>query len=393
MKREKGALLGSTAMKVLAAVLVLVFAVITAGGVAGVAFMMDEGVYFQTEEEMREWQFQREAEQTARSAVYTYLYSPEEQEWDRQFAHTNVIGFKILRPADRTLAWGDTTTVTPYRAVFRYEETTDDGLHTWLQDSSTPHPELPAEELAAFKSAEVELYVSTTLTEQDGFYWLDLLITAAYALRYWVFVLIALALAGAIWCFVFLLRAAGHRAGSAEIHPWPTVKIPTDLWYVLASLGLFLLVQVVVEGLYHPMHLWFLILGGSVIFYCILFLCMEFAIRCKVGGFWKRTVLYWLGVRVLRLLRKIGRFWKEILSHLPLLWKTALIFVAVSVLNLILLCFNYGELDNLIILWFLETVWLFAVVMTSALMMRKLLAAGKKLAEGDMTHQIGRAHV
>ncbi len=388
MKREKGSMLGSTAMKLLAAVLVLVFAVITAGGVAGAAFMIDEGVYFQTEEEMREWQFQREAEQTAQSAVYTYLFSPEEQDWDRQFAHTNVIGLKI-RPADRTLAWGDTTTVTPYRAVFRYEETPDGDFQYWLHGSAIPHPELPEEEMEAYQSAEVELYISSTLEERDGFYWLDLLVTAAYALRYWVFVLIALALAGTIWCFVFLIRSAGHRKGFEGIHPWPTVKVPTDLWYAATGLGLFLLIEFVMEGFfYRPMGPWFLILGGPVIFYCLLFLCMEFTIRCKVGGFWKHTALYWLGIRVLRLLRKIGGSCKELVLQLPLIWKTALIFVAVSVLNLILLCFNYGELDNLIILWFLETVWLFAAVMTPALMMRKLLLAGKRLAEGDMTHQV-----
>ena len=387
MKREKGALLGSTAMKILAAVLVLVFAAITAGGVAGVAFMIDEGVYFQTEEEMREWQFQQEAERTAESAMYTYLFSPEEQDWEQQFAHTNVIGLKVQATDGTALAWGDTTMVTPYRAVFRYEETPDGGIQSWLQGSSTPHPELPAEEMAT--CAEVELYVSPTLTERDGFYWLDLLITAAYALRYWVFVLIALALAGAIWCFVFLIRSAGHRAGSQEIHPWPTVKVPADLWYAATGLGLFLLIEFVAEGFfYRPMGLWFLILGGLVIFYCVLFLCMEFAVRCKAGGFWRHTVLYWLVVRVLRLLRKIGGFCKELVLQLPLLWKTALIYVTISGLTLLLVCFNYGELDNLIVLWCVENLLLFPAVLAAALMMRKLLAAGKKLAEGDMTHQV-----
>ena len=389
MKREKGVLLGSTAMKILAAVLVLVFAVITAGGVAGVAFIVDEGVYFQTEEEMREWQFQREAEHTSRSALHAYLCSPEEQDWEQQFAHTNIVGLRVQATDGAELTWGDTASVEPYRSTFQFEETADGDLEFWLHGSAIPHPELPAEELAAYQSAEVELYVSPTLTERDGFYWLDLLITTAYALRYWVFVLIALALAGAIWCFVFLLRAAGHRAGSEEIHPWPTVKIPTDLWYAATGLGMFLLIEFVMEGFfYDPMHLWFLLLGGPVIFYCLLFLCMEFAVRCKVGGFWKHTVLYWLGVRVLRLLRKIGGFWKEILSHLPLLWKTAAIYLTISGLTLLLVCFNYGELDNLIILWCVENLLLFPAVLASALMMRKLLLAGKKLAEGDMAHQV-----
>ena len=386
MKREKGALLNSTAMKVLAAVLVLVFAVITACGVAGAAFMVDEGVYFQTEEEMREWQFQREAEVTARSALHTYLCSPEEQDWEQQFAHTNIVGLRVQATDGTELTWGDTASLEPYRSTFQFEETADGDLEFWLHDSSF---EAANEDAIPFQSAEVKLYVSPTLTERDGFYWLDLLITAAYALRYWVFVLIALALAGAIWCSVFLIRSAGHRKDSEEIHPWPTNKIPADLWYGATGLGMFLLIEFVMEGFfYHPMHLWFLLLGGPIIFYGLLFLVMDFAVRCKVGGFWKHTVLYWLGARVLRLLRKIGSFCKELVLQLPLLWKTALIFVAVSVLNLILLCFNYGELDNLIILWFLETVWLFAAVMTSALMMRKLLAAGKKLAEGDMTHQV-----
>ena len=392
MKREKGALLNSTAMKLLSAVLVLVFAAITAGGVAGAAFMMDEGVYFQTEEEMREKYFQRAAEQTAQSALHTYLCSPEEQDWAQQFAHTNIIGLRVQATDGTELTWGDTASVEPYRASFEYGQLEDDASAFWLHGIGDPRPALPDEEIAAYQSAEVELYVSPAFAERDGFYWLDVLITAAYALRYWVFALIALALAGTIWCFVFLIRAAGHRAGSAEIHPWPTVKIPTDLWYAATGLGLFLLVQVVVESFYYPpMELLLLLLGGLVIFYCVLFLSMEFAVRCKVGGFWKHTVLYWLGVRMLRLLRNLGSFWREVLSSLPLLWKTALIYVTISGLTLFLVCFNYGELDNLIILWCVENLLLFPAVLASALMMRKLLQAGKKLAEGDMTYQVDTA--
>ena len=152
MKREKGSLLGSTAMKVLAAVLALVFSAITAGSVTVAAFMIDEGIYFRTEEEMREQVFQREADQTAQSAFHIYIFSQKEQDWHWQFLHTNVIGFTVNAEGRAPVTWGDTTSVEPYRSQFRFQSHPEGGIHYWLHDSFS---EAADEDTAPYQSAEV----------------------------------------------------------------------------------------------------------------------------------------------------------------------------------------------------------------------------------------------
>ena len=391
MKKQKDARLRSTGRKVAAAILVFLFSVIAVGGGISAGYMILEEIYFTPQEEYREQQLNSQAVGAASMALSCWLVNPSDQvngELDRMFAQSNVVGITIETTEENRMQWGTTSEGMSCRSFFEYGKDKhgpfQSPLYGTKEQMESPNPQW----VTPNQVATVNVYLRQVFTEKDDFYWQDMLIRAAYAFRYWVYVITAAALAGAIWCFVFLMRSAGLRKNAEGVQSWPVTRIPGDLLYGFSGLVLFLLIQLVYEGTCYGGGMKYLILGIPVIFYLLLFLCMELSVRCKVGGFWKHTAIYWIGIRLMRGIQKVGRFCKELFRNLPLIWKTGLAYIAVSLLNLILIRFNYGELDNLIVIWCVENLVLLPVVLVSALMMRKLLKAGKALAEGDMTAQV-----
>ena len=391
MKKEKGTLLRNTGLKVTAAILVLIFAAIAVAGGVAAAFMISQNIYFTPQETIRDRQFRDLSVGTASMVLAYWRESNVNQDavdWNSVFEQTNVIGISIETSEGTGMKWGNTTDGTTYRCFFEYGEGEYGPIQSPLYIENNEAPLVFHQVQTSRHEAAIEITIDSVLKETDNYYWADQMILTAYAFQYWVFVITIAALIGAIWCFVFLIRSAGCKQGVEGLHIWPTTKIPGDLWYGAAGLLLFLLVQIVYEGSCYGGGSIFLILGIPGIFYFVLFLCMDLAIRCKAGGFWKHTLFYWLGVRLVRGIRKTGKLLRALFKNLPLIWKTALIYAGISFLNLILLLFNYGEMDNLVIIWCVENLLLFPAVLAAALMMRKLLAAGKTLASGDMSSQV-----
>lgn len=391
MRTKKDAGLRSTGRKVTAAILVFLFSVIAVGGGISAGFMISEEIYFTPQEDYRQQQFSSHAVGSASMALSCWRANEADQvndELDRMFAPTNVVGITIETTDEKHMQWGKTSEATPYRIFFEYGQDEHGSfqrpLYGTAEQLESPHPQWDTSN----QVATINVYLSQVLTEKDDFYWQDVLIRAAYAFRYWVYVIVAAALAGAIWCFVFLMRSAGLRKNAEGVQRWPFTRIPGDLWYGFCGFALLVLIPIVYEGARHGGGIKYLVFGIPVIFYLLLFLCMELSVRCKVGGFWKHTAIYWIGSHFMRGIPKVGKLCKELFCNLPLIWKTGLAYFAVSLLNLILVCFNYCKLDNLIVIWCVENLLLLPVVLASALMMRKLLKAGKALAGGDMTAQV-----
>ena len=121
--------------------------------------------------------------------------------------------------------------------------------------------------------------------------------------------------------------------------------------------------------------------------------CMTAAGRIKQRTFIKNTVIY----RVLKLiwkilcgiwtlLKKLHRFNLSLLRGLPLIWKTGLVFCAISLLELLFIAgFGYNPV-MLVVLWFIEKLILFPAVLYLALTLRKLQKSGAALASGDLAY-------
>ncbi|MBQ7754932.1 MAG: hypothetical protein IJR78_04270, partial [Clostridia bacterium] len=199
------------------------------------------------------------------------------------------------------------------------------------------------------------------------------LVNTLIACRNWAIPLTALCLVLVLAAFIFLLVSAGHRTGTAEVSRNWFDRIPLEL----VLLGMALAVGfggraftdwfVTVLGLFLPM---LLALG--------LLFCMTFAVRCKTKTLVKGTLLYWVcrgawaGVKGL---------W-YVLKNLPLVWKTALVWGGISLVELVA-CLSEQAAACLVV-WFLEKLILTPVLLAFAIGLKKLQDGARRMADGDM---------
>lgn len=381
MKQEKIPMSQRIGAKIAAAILAFVLFVLTVSSSIAAGVMITENIYILPKEDYLNYALAKQAAEPAGYAlVCARADNPKQLQTDLDdcFYLTNVAAVSLQGTDGLKAAWGKPSDRPPYRFYFAYSEDYQTLFHRDHQ------PLTPAPTEVDGDLATVDVYLNKTMTAKDTFYWTDLAIRTAYALRYWIYVIAIVSFIGFVWCFVFLIRSAGLKKGKDGVQPWLVTKIPGDLWYCAAGWGVLALFALIDANISVLTLVW----GVPVLFYLFLFLCMDLSIRCRVGGFWKHTILYRVGRWLLQMVRKVVCFMMNLIRQLPLIWKTLVFYVILSSLNFCLLFFFQSDFLYLFTMWLVETIVLLPLVLASALMMRKLQKAGQALAEGDMSHQI-----
>ena len=245
----------------------------------------------------------------------------------------------------------------------------------------------------------VQLVLNSAFPIQDDYALANWVAGMAYALRYWIYAIIAAAALLVAVCFVFLLCAAGHRPGVEGVRPGWGTKIPLDLLTAAVALVLFWGIQMVVEANFGGIGVVLVVvLGPAILAGVFTGWCMSLALRVKLGGWWRNTVIYvalrWAWKVLKKLgggLRAAGRGLAGLLGGVPLVGKTVLIFLGLCVLEGLGILVSLGFFWSwgvLAFLWVLEKILLFLAVLAVALMCRKLLLGGRALAAGDLAYQV-----
>lgn len=242
-------------------------------------------------------------------------------------------------------------------------------------------------------------YVRSELTARDDIYyamrWTNRLVQMRYTL---IGIGIAAALL-AVVLLVFLLCSAGRREGEEEIHRSWFDRIPLDLLLVV----LLVLGTITVclgdecAGAYGSMAVFFAAAVPVWSLLLLLFL-MSFAVRVKSGTLWKNNVIYWLLVKIKQFLLWLWHGIVYLMRALPLYWKAAVFWAALSLVELIFIC--SGSPGVIAMFWLLEKLVLTVALMLVIISMRKLQEGARRIAAGevdytvDLTHMIGdfKAH-
>jgi signal transduction histidine kinase len=232
---------------------------------------------------------------------------------------------------------------------------------------------------------EVRCGVRDTLTASDGYSRLAAWSEGVFAARGWILagfcVLGLLSLAVLVW----LCWAAGRREDTDGVKARWIDKIPCDLY--TAALMLLFSVPMAAGPLANGSPYFtdagrvYYVLVGAVGAYwmalCLLFF-MSWTVRIKLGGWWKNSVVYY----ILRWLKKPVCSLGRLIKSLPLIWKTALIVLAVLILQLI----AYSSRNGLV--WFLVNAAAALAVLYAALYGRKLRAAASAMAGGRFEEKV-----
>lgn len=200
----------------------------------------------------------------------------------------------------------------------------------------------------------------------------------------------------ALLCFIFLLCSAGHKNGREGITPSAIHDIHLDVYTVVVIVGAF-------TGLYLAFG-WIgmnssminlivlVVLFAAEVIWCTLY-CMELAIRLKMGKWWQNTILY-------RVFRFFGRFCKRVfhgivklIRGIPMVWRTALLCLAVCVVEFFGLMLFYNDTDVLLFFWAIEKFILCGAITFVALMCKELQEGSEALADGDLNYKLDTSHM
>ena len=396
--KRKTKLTERTAAKVTAFLLLMVMAMTLCGGTLAALVFYNADVYITPEDD-----FKRELlEGVAYNDAYNLIswVVPDGEGRDRlekaeAFCANRNIAYAAVRDGTGTELWH--TGNAAYDSLWSFTVTYD--WRDWeAQEAEGTDGEVTLQ--AVENAYTAELVLDDAFPFEDEYELANRLADIAYALRYWIYAILAAAALLAVVCFIFLLCAAGHRPGEEGVRPGWGTRIPFDLLTAAVALGVFLGVEVVVElWLSGPPLIAALILGTGALAGVFTGWCMSLALRVKLGGWWRNTLvcmalrLCWKALKMLgRGLRGFGCRLAELLRGIPLVGKTAAAFFALVFVELMGLILSLGVFwyapEVLVLLWVAEKILLFLAVLAAALMCRRLLLGGRALAAGDLSYQV-----
>lgn len=251
------------------------------------------------------------------------------------------------------------------------------------------------EALEVYKMYHFRIYVDPAFTVDDSLRQIARPIILLYDHRYDVIVQAANCALICCICFVFLMCGAGHRNKREGITPGVLTGIPLDILtagFGLGVPGILVVAREVydyfrfesMETILYP--LLFVMAVGTVLFVWLNFYLLDFAIRVKRGKIFKNTLICFVLRTCWRALSFCGRGVLYLLRGMPLIVTTLVCYFALVLLEFFGVGY-YVEAGG-VLLWALEKIVLLPIVMYVAISCKKLVLAGKALAEGEENYRV-----
>ena len=247
------------------------------------------------------------------------------------------------------------------------------------------------------RSGSVIVTLADEFTQQDDYWLVQTIVEAMYYFRYSVYVIIGVSAILAIACFVFLLCASGHHPGHEGVRPGWGTKIPVDALSVGVGFLALLVCEVMQQASWNDDVTMIVIWAAGTLALLTMFLgwCMSFALRLKLGAWWKNSVCWWC-LRLCwavckgcwRFVCAVGRGIAGLVKGVPSVWKILVLFFSVAIVEFLIWAIYYWEPGIMLFWWFAEKCVFLPVVVAVALMLRKLERGGQAIAEGDLSYQI-----
>ncbi len=262
-----------------------------------------------------------------------------------------------------------------------YEEAATDSVYPIFQLTY----EIPIE---IDESVQVTAWVDS-IQVMDAFYWVQYLSNMLSGTQWGLLVLGIVSLVVCTVSLVFLLCGAGHRADTDGVVLERTNRIPLNLYtagIVLSWVLLGLFIDSARCGSYSIINIILIGLACICIVLLALALTLSIAARVKVGGIWKNTILYRISSVLGRFLRRGAHRIAYICGGLPLVWKAGLIYVGLSLTELIFL--GNAGVGYLLLAWCVEKLILTPLLALALVNMKHLKKGAEEIADGNLDYQV-----
>lgn len=429
--RRKATITGSTLAKITAFFLLVLSFVIGAGGVFAALYMTDMGVYNRNWISFAKEFFQPEITDVLNDIRNSSSTIEEAGEWLETYysADTN-LSYEIYDVEEQSILYSTYDgSETPYEyaysrgyaVIFNEQEevTTEEGE----PDENVTEPEMAGDEAAEPESTEPEIieeqkdggtdgtanagttdldtaaigekeflfsfYLNPEFPVSDEFFERFEYARKIYNVRY---VFPAAACSGILLffiCFIFLMCSAGHHNGREGITPSLINAVHLDV-LIFVFIAISILGVRIAANVFFYSGFWGVVVGilcaGSIGVVWSTAFCMEFILRLKLGNWWKNTLIYVVCRWMVRMFRVLWHGFAAMIKGIPLVLNTVIAFLALCILEFSgILIFCEAEV---FVLWLLEKMVLFPIVIYFSLVCRKLLKGSEALADGNLAYQI-----
>lgn len=233
-------------------------------------------------------------------------------------------------------------------------------------------------------------YIDPQFPRDDQFRKLAGLVTYIYEIRYGLIGMAAGGIVLGIVCFLFLMCAAGHRNGQESIVPGVLGDVHFDVLTIMfgAVLAVVGYISLEIASGMGDVGCWVtLSCAGAFAAVWMTIYCMEFANRLKRGGCFRYSLIYVILRGTGRVCRFLWKGFSAMVRAVPLVLTTVIVYLGIFILELMgVSLFVRDELG--VFLWAVEKVVLFVVVLYIAQTCKKLLKAGRALAEGQGEYKV-----
>lgn len=242
-----------------------------------------------------------------------------------------------------------------------------------------------------------------SFAQGDMFVQSRLLIDFAYRMRYVGIVMAAVSLIVLLAAFSFLMAAAGHRKGIAGICPSFMDYVPLDLYaagVILAELAVSAMGIYGVELAASWVRNSFSgIVTSAVIVVCAavfavligIAFCMSFAVRVKMGKWWRHTITYMIMKKCMQFFSKGMRFCAYLVASIcrsvTLLWKAWILLGFLAFIEFVAIQMSWAD-ARLTMVWFMEKIVVYPMIILALMQMNRLQKGARQIANGQLDYQI-----
>ena len=423
------------ATKFLAILLTVVSLGFAIAGTAGIALLESAGLYVNSLDELQDYEYDSIAQAVAKDFANLYavntlgdipyllreeLYSDPQDRNDAEFWCIELFrGEELLaeegaeNASKSHCAFSKTYTFTPLYPVY-YEETTEEEDGDPVADDPQEKPEenpgptgylyrenktvwigtsLESYELYYYEAPEysVTVYMQEKVLESSRLH----LLTSIYPYRYHCIAVVVVGLLVFAVGLVYLLWVAG-RTVDGEVRPGGLNLLPLDLYIVLMSVGIWLLLRVferlrwwAFDAGPHPgnLSILFVNLLGLLLLPIGFLMALSAQIKRKDFYWWKHSVTGFLCMWTYKGLRLLVKPLRQCIRMLPVIWQWLLIgFGVVACFGGAFWAAQYSALG--IALLVVAILGCVAVVLYSGYAFGTLLSGVKKMCEGDLDTKI-----
>lgn len=371
--------------KVTAVFLFVISVMVFVSGVIGIYFLSEYDFYESSMESARNNVFEKITRAYANRVYYNYLpaylnKSHDLQRYANEFSADNTNFLFVIKDEEgKTILSSYENQEVQFSSTYHYEDGDywyDEAKDSFVYNKTASHT--------------IECYVSKILTANDRYSTAEFWMQFAYSMRYAAIILTAASLIFSIMLFIFLMCSAGRRRGKEDIIPGGIDKIPFDLLLAILFVIGVLEFAVISEIHYTDTFGMVLIIISFLILDVLILLlaCMSFAVRYKLGGWWKNTIIWRFLHFNYRILRRILLGIKYLLQHLPLLWQTTLGLAVLSFAEFFIIVITEHNIGILLIIWLLGKLIFIPAILYITINLHQLKIGSQRIAGGDLEYRI-----